>query len=349
MKKNLVFLVLVGMLLFGCGQNAEKILKKYDAYSEVKSNENKAGVQLEVQEPGELSIRYSSLALNTNEEYIRKLLKRWFVADALNPNMKLPVKIDMMPVNAIVNDTAQQVIYAHIINTDSIKAQFLLIGFEGIGSTESKEAETPPLFFLVEKSKTGLKNLTLIPRVAGKLIAPNYEPTFFSEQEYSGEIQFEKSKNTTLNLTLSGDLKKVTKLILSSEELQLIPANFDKKHKELTSGDSIFRYLKNTNVRTELALTKINGYNVMATDASGNAIVSSMQLKGGFEATSPIDITNGKITLNIIPLICDLTVTNACIYGTVKVEINDCGTASVYSVFKNTTTPQEIPANILNK
>ena len=341
MKKNLILVVLSSIILLGCGQNAEKLLKKYITYSEVKPDENKAGVQLEMPTSVELSIKYSCPLLNTNEENMQTLSERWFVANVDNPNVKLPVKIGLTSIDTIVNDTIQQVVYAHIINLDSIKVRFLLIGFEGIGSTESKEAETPPLFFLVEKDKAGLKNLTLVPRLAGKLFVSDYTPTFFSEQEYSGEIQFEKSKNVTLKLTLSRDMKKVTKLILSAEELQLTLPNFDKQRRKLSKAEEDkFIYSENSNLIMDLTGKG---------DANGNPIIRSVQLKGGFKATSPIEIVNEKITLDAIPMICDLTVTNACIYGTVKVEGWGCGTKAMYVVFRNTTTPQEIPKDILNK
>jgi hypothetical protein len=271
---------------------------------------NKAGVSITVQAMNVpfISITYSCPLLNTNEEFIEKLSKRWFVTDTENPDIELPVKMGIMTVNATVNGITQPTTYGHsiIIEADSIKARFLLIGFKGISSIESEEAETHPLFFLVENNKEKSKALTPVPRLAEELFAVDYEPMFFSKQEYSGEILFEKSKNVALHLILSADLKTVEKMKLLAEKLYLLPLKQE-------------------------------------------TWVSYMEISGGLEVTSSIDIIESKITLDDRPVICDLTVTNSCIYGTVKVEMDDCETKQVYAVFKNITTPREIPENILSK
>jgi len=301
--QNSLMIMLITAVFSGCSPTAKDILKKYDANGDVSSDANKAGISLEVQDllGAKILINYSSQLLDTNKEIIEKLSERWFVANAENPDVRLPVKFGIMTFNTIKNNVAQPVTYGQFINMDSIKARFLLIGFEGIGSTESKEAETKPLFFLVENNKSKSKVLTFNPRLAGKLFTAGYDPMFFYKQEYSGEIPFEKSKNVSLHFTLSADLKKVTKLGLSAEELHL--------------------------------LTTRQG-------------ISNVKFSGGFNYSDSIDIINNKITLNG-PLFCELTVTNACIYGTIKVEIEGDTTKAVYAVFKNTTTPQEIPENIL--
>jgi len=326
------------IIVTSCGTTAEDILKKYETYDEFQSN------AIYFQATGNsMNIEYSMPLLNSNEEFVTTLADRWFVANAEKPEEILPVKID-----SIVLGETNPTTYRHVVFIDNIKERFLLIGFKGIASTESVEAQIPPLFFLVENKKGELTSLTDTPKLADNLFEVNYVPMFFSEQEYSGEIIFERSKNVTLRLTLSADLKQVTKLIISADELHLTPANFDRQ-REISSGqESIFKYLDNSRLTTNLAITTISGINVMARDASGYPIVESLLFKGGFETTSPIDINDGKITLDIRPLICDLTVTNACIYGNVKVQVSGSGTKSVYVVLKNTTTPQEIPENILN-
>ena len=102
-------------------------------------------------------------------------------------------------------------------------------------------------------------------------------------------------------------------------------------------------------MQTSFAITTVNGYNTVARDASGYDKIESLEFEGGFETTDSIDIAYGKIILDERPFICDLTVTNACIYGQVKLEMNGCGTQSVYVVLRNATTPQDIPEEILKK
>jgi hypothetical protein len=198
---------------------------------------------------------------------------------------------------------------------------------------------------VISNNKTGTIDKT------GKLVTP-FE--YLSEQEYSGAILFDKSKNVVMDLTLSTDLKQVTTLTLKIGELILLPEFFDAKHQQ-SKKESIFRYLKNTNMRSSFKIETIQttggaGINVIARDENGYPILADTQLSGGgFETTTSIDVIDGKITLNDRPFICDLTVTDACIYGTVKIEMNECGTKAVYVVFENITTPQDIPENILKK
>jgi hypothetical protein len=205
--------------------------------------------------------------------------------------------------------------------------------------------------FIDGLSKVILKSKAGIIDKAGKLVMP-FE--YLSEQDYSGAILFDKAKNVAMKLTLSTNLQQVTMLTLKIGELSLLPEFFDTKRQQ-SKKESIFRYLKNTNARSNFkieAMQTTGGgtINVMARDENGYPIITDTQLSdGGFETTAAIDVIDGKITLNDRPLICDLTVTDACIYGTVKLEMNGCGTKSTYVVFKNTTTPQDIPENILKR
>jgi hypothetical protein len=48
-----------------------------------------------------------------------------------------------------------------------------------------------------------------------------------------------------------------------------------------------------------------------------------------------------------MPVLFDLSITDACIYGTMKVAMRGCGTKQVYVVLRNITTPQEVPESIL--
>lgn len=295
--------ILLVSLFHGCSPSAEDVLKKYESYVRLTAEGNKPPVSFEIMDGIPLVISYSSTLINSSQEHVSELTGRWFVADALNPEVRLPAKVKVMTIaDMSAKNTTQSVSYGHSLALDSIKIPFLLIGFEGIAPTESKEAAIPPLFFLVENKKGAVSVLTPVPRIADNLFTATYTPMFFTEQKYSGEIPFENAKNVTLEMTLSRDLKQVIHLNLSAERLKMNPSE---------KG------------------------------------VSSLVFQGGFETRDSINVIDGKITQGQKPLICDLTVTNACIYGQIKFKMNMGSTKSVYAVLKNTTTPQDIPEGIL--
>ncbi|MDR2564412.1 MAG: hypothetical protein LBC98_10835 [Prevotellaceae bacterium] len=331
--KHFAIAMITAAGLYACGPKAEDVLKKYESHGEMETDANKAGISCEVSVMKGFWIKYSSSLLNTDEDLIGKLAQRWFVADAENPAVKLPAKIEVLAYELTKNGVAQPTTYGHLINIDSIKAKFLLIGFEGISPIESTEVETQPLFFLAEKNKDKNVLLTPAPRLASELFTPAYEPMFFSEQEYAGEILFEGSKNVNLYFTCSADLKQITTLKLSAEKLHL-PLKYSNNQDTESDEKNTFRYSDNSIVSSSL---NKDGY------------MTNCQVKGGVESVNPIEIKDSKIRMKLIPVICDLTVTNACIYGTLKVGLNGFETKSVYVVFKNITTPQEIPENILNE
>ena len=285
---------------YACGPSAEDVLKKYESHGEVDATANKAGIEIESAAFGNLVIKYSNPLLSANKELTDRLSPRWFVVDAENPALKLPAKTGLERHSTSINGELLSVTDKYIINLDSVKAKFLLVGFEGISQTESAEAATPLLFFIVEKKKDKITPLTPVPRLAGELFTAGYEPIFFSEQEYAGEIPFEKSKNVNLSFRCSADLNQVANLKFSAEKLHL-------------AGSDYYSHFS-----------------------------------GSFESIRPSEITNSKIIMEGIPLTCDLTVTNACLYGTVQIIMPAGETKSLYVVFKNITTPQEIPENILN-
>lgn len=296
--------ILLVSLFYGCGPSAEDVLKKYQPYAELTVEGDKLPVSLEIIAKAPM-ISYSSPLISGSEEHVNALAGRWFVADALNPEVRLPARMILMSVNkTTVSDTVLSVSYGYNLALDSIETPFLLVGFEGIAPTESNEAAIPPLFFLVENRKEAVSVLTPVPRAAGDLFTATYTPMFFSEQTYSGEVPFENAKNVRLELTLSPDLKQVIHLNLSAERLNMNPSE---------GG------------------------------------MSNLVFQGGFETKDPIGVIGGKITQTHQPLICDLTVTNACIFGQVKFELDMGSTKSVYAVFKNITTPQDIPEEILKK
>ncbi len=189
-------------------------------------------------------------------------------------------------------------------------------------------------------SRLGFTVAAVLLVFAAAALAAAETPVFSSEQEYSGEIPFENSKNVTLKMTLSADLKRVTKIAISGKEIELTPAHFDRQRKA-PGRESIFKYSERSEMQTNFAITTVNGYNVIATDASGRSKIENLQFKGGIETTEPIDVAGNKIVLDERPFICNLSVTKAEIHGQVKLELNGCGTKSVYAVLKNTTTPQD--------
>lgn len=325
--------ILLVSLFYGCSPSAEDMLKKYESYAELTVKGDRLPVSLEIMEDIPPVISYSSPLISGSEEHVNALAGRWFVADAMNPEVRLPVKVKLMTIaDMATGNTAQTVSYGYNLTLDSIEAPFLLVGFEGIAPTESKEASVPPLFFLVENRKEAVSVLTPVPRAAGDLFTTTYTPMFFSEQTYSGEVPFENAKNVRLEMTLSPDLKQVTALKLQADNIPLTQKHFDKERKW---ANDRFRYLENTTWTAEL-------------NSSGN-ITSTQLSEGGIEATDTLKTAGGKIVMEENPFTCDLTVTNACIYGQVKLELSGCGTQSVYAVFKNITTPQDIPEEVLKK
>ncbi|MDR0754340.1 MAG: hypothetical protein LBF04_03015 [Prevotellaceae bacterium] len=173
---------------------------------------------------------------------------------------------------------------------------------------------------------------------------------FAEPQEYVGNVSFEDSENVEVRFTLSADVKQITELKLTADKLVLTPENTgDRQDEKQVEKEITFTFLENATLRKNIAIVKDErtGYNVAQTDSSGNSVIGSIVLAGGIKSNDTIELSDGKISLPSAPLIFDLTVTNACIYGEIKFEFQGCGTKPVYTVFKNTTTPQEIPENIL--
>jgi hypothetical protein len=342
---SLLAVLAATILLSGCGTTAEDILKKYEAYSQIEAEANKAGISIELQETGDVLVTYACPLLNASEENVQKLSTRWYVALADKIGLKTRVETTIKAINPDsleANTERAAETYSMLLHTGNIADRFLIIGFNGIAPTESTEADTPPLFFLIENNREKHILLTPSPKVMGEVSTADYTPTFFSEQEYVGEIPFDKSQNVLLSLTLSPDLKQITKLTLSAKSMTLTPRNFDKSNIN-PKDDGLFKYLKNSTRTISFNFQSGVGSTLSASN------ITRLQLSGGLEATRPIDIAEGKISWNERPIICDLTVTNACIYGTIKLEIESCGTTSTYAVFKNTTTPQEMPDDILKE
>lgn len=307
-------MILLVSLFYGCGPSAEDVLKKYEPYALLTTESDKLPVSFGIIANAPM-INYPLSLISSCQEYVNTLAGRRFVADALNPDVRLPAKVKVMTVaDMAAGHTTQSASYGNSLALNSIETPFLLVGFEGIAPAESKEAAIPP--------------------------------AFSSKQTYSGKIPFENSKNVTLKMTLSPDLKQVTELTISGEEIKLTPDYFEKQRKP---SDKAFKFLENSGMKTNFAIITVNGYRTVERDEAGRDKIESVELKGGFKTTDTIDIADGKIILDEMPFICNLTVTKACIYGQVKLELNRNGTQSVYVVLKNITTPQNIPEEILKK
>jgi len=199
--KQTVVVMLFVTFFFGCGPTTEDILKKYDIYGELQIEAGKAHVYLETM-GSTMMIRYSMPLLHSNETYIETLSERWFIADAANPSVKLPVKMAVTTINSTENDVTQPTIYGHNFTTESMKERFLLIGFEGIHSNESDVAEISPLFFLVENDKSAPAILTDAPRKADGLFTANYVQTRFVEYSTLTVKKFNMRVSAWLDLSL---------------------------------------------------------------------------------------------------------------------------------------------------
>jgi hypothetical protein len=194
-----------------------------------------------------------------------------------------------------------------------------------------------------QSGETKIKFLTiaaLICFVCACSGSKNKLTSFDKPQEYAGIVEFENSKNVEIRLMLSANAKQITGIKLTADELFLTPENADRQEKKQTgeNAEITFAYTERTTAKTNIATSK---------DESGNPVVKDVIFTGGFASADTVELKGGKISLVAAPLIFDLTVTNACIYGKIKCELSGCGTQSVYAVLKNETTPQEMPAEIL--
>lgn len=178
LSMHFIVVIILATVVSGCGPSAEDILERYESYPEFQVESGKSGVYLEVT-ANMISIRYSSPLLNTNEEYVKILAKRWFVADAENPSERLSEGMGITTINSTINGITQPTTYGHTAMLKDLKQRFLLIGFEGIQASESETAEIPPLFFIIENKKGIGKNLTDKPRLSGELFTATYIPTRF--------------------------------------------------------------------------------------------------------------------------------------------------------------------------
>jgi hypothetical protein len=330
---RLLSLLIAAAMCFGCGPNDRTILKKYETYRSVDPADYKAGIKLELTDSigaAKFRVSYSNPALAFNKGNVNLLTERLFVVNAENPSECLEVEVVTVEHENTGIDPAKTSYSSLITLAKETAAKYALVCFQGIDKDEFDRAETLPCFFIVSLDKAKPHVLTDIPLSAGELVSADYPKGkfvhFIDPQIYSGTIAFERSKNVELRITLSADATQVTELKLIAEELYLSPPNYVANQNDLSN---LFRY---------------SGQVVSMFKESG---ITYETLKGGrIEAAEPIAVHDGKIVLDNV-IAYDLSITDACIYGTVKVSLNKCATKKEYVVLGNITTPQEIPQNIL--
>lgn len=190
----------------------------------------------------------------------------------------------------------------------------VLAGMLLLPGCRGKKANAAPEAATAEIAETVGKGA----EIAGTAPEKNYDPAveltpFAVPQEYSGEIPFEKSENVRVEFYMSADATRITKIRLTMDDLYLD-----------IEGDAGFE---------------------------GMQVASMNIMDAGLTLTDSREIVDGKITSDAL-LTFDLTVTDACIYGTMGFrfdrEDGSFGVAEdVYVVIPNTTTPQDIPESIL--
>jgi hypothetical protein len=351
--KVLLSLLIAAAMFFGCGPSDRDILEKYATHSPVDSVANKGGISLELatDSAGTLTFRipYSHPALKLNSENVDLLSERLYVANAENPAERLDSGSITTAQEYAVGDSTRTGYLSTITFAGETKAKYALVCFRGIDKSEFERAETPPCFFIVSLDKANPHILTETPLSAGELVTADSTKgkfvRFTEPQVYSGSVTFGKSQNAELKFTLTADATQVTEIKLTTKELYLYPKNHVAKEGESESKLE-FRSGEKTSVVTSFALKKVNGISVLATDANGRMMLDKTILKGYIKTVTPVETLDNKIVLNDI-ITCDLSITDACIYGTVKIIVEGCATKQQYAVFRNITTPQEVPENIL--
>jgi hypothetical protein len=366
MKKILLLLLLSIALLWGCGPNDQSVLKKYKTHSPLEQADNRAGIRLNfskdtipldgsslIIDKKAFQVSFSHPALAFNKSNIELLSGRLFLADAENPSEQLDVKFSTVEQSSSdseatkidklfqMNAEETKTAYLSLMSNEEKeitdrKLKYLLVGFRGIDKSEFAGAETPPCFFLISLDKKNPHLLTDVPLAAGDLFAADSVKgkfiRFAEPQRYSGTVVFDQSKETEITLKITADAAKVTDLSLLTKQLNLDLKNYKKS--EFASNSEI-------EFRTTIDATmqvKVSMYN-------GNE-TNTMTFSGGLKMSTPVDIVDDKIELNDV-VACDLTVTESCLYGKIKITLEGCATNWVYAVLKNTTTPQEIPQEIL--
>jgi hypothetical protein len=307
---NVVAALIIAAGFYGCGVSDEDILKKYESYAAVDTAANRAGIGLALTADSILRMEVSYADARL---HLHKGNVELLSGRLFAVNAENPA--ERLDVAAVTEETASDstvaVTYRTTLSPASVESavRYALVCFKGISASEFAGAATPPCFFIVSLDKENPHVLTDTPLSAGELFAADYEPGKF--------IRFIEPQVYSGTIGFAKSKNVTLSITVSADALQA----------------------------TDFKLTAGELYMMPKNRGSGMA---SIQFTGGVENTAPIEIRDGKLSMGL-PLIADLTVTDACIYGTVKVEILDGVTSPVYAVLRNTTTPQEIPQEILKE
>ncbi|MDR1526369.1 MAG: hypothetical protein LBS46_01710 [Dysgonamonadaceae bacterium] len=307
-KVRLLSLLLIATLFFGCGPNDQTILKKYETYLAVDASANKAGIGLELAVD---SVSGASFRIS-------------YSTPALN---------------------------LHKANADLLSGRLFMVNAENPSKPLDVETVTATHEIADNDSiKTSYYSaITLAKETTAK-----YALVCFKGID-KGE--FERAETPPCFFIVSLDKKNphvLTDIPLAADDF--VAADYPKgkfirfTEPQIYSGTIAFEKSKNVELKLTLSAdaTQVTELDLLADELhldSKKSYIVSVTFKGGFSITKPIDILNDKI---VIPdFFCDLTVTDACIYGTVQILLDDCATKKKYAVFRNITTPQEVPENIL--
>ncbi|MDR1115169.1 MAG: hypothetical protein LBL33_03285 [Tannerella sp.] len=297
-------------MFFGCGPNDKSILKKYETHSPVELSANRSGISLEV--TGDST---GGIVLNIPYSHPALNMHRSNV-DLLSGRLYIVnaentderLDVESVTVERIGSDSTKSEYLSRMSITKEISVKYALVCFEGIDKGEFAGAETPPCFFIVSLDGKMPHVLTEIPLSAGATIVAEHPEGKF--------IRFTEPQIYSGEIPFKGSKDVGLTITVSADATQAVSWN-------LHTGES----------------GKLVMYPVKA-----GSYITSTSITGSFESVEPVDILDNKIAFSYF----DLTVTDACIYGTVKVEMDDCATERVYAVLSNTTTPQDIPGDILN-
>jgi hypothetical protein len=320
-------MLLATSLFFGCGPNDQSILKKYETHSPLEQADNRAEIRLRfaidtiqigdtrlIIDNKAFQVLYSHPALTFNKKNVELLSSRLFLANAENPSEQLEVKFSTIEQSPSGNDSTKTAYLFQMNNEEKEivdrKLKYLLVGFKGIDKSEFAGAATPPCFFIVSLDKKNPHLLTEVPLSAGDLFAADSVKGKF--------IRFAEPQ--VYSGTVAFKKSKDTKLTFT------VSADAEK----VTELDIEMK---------ELSLSPKKEYNM-------GFKISGITINGGFTIPNFIDVLDDKIVSNNV-IVCDLTLTDACIYGTVKIDLDEGVTDQVSAVFKNITTPQDIPDDIL--
>ena len=208
MNKNIKLLCsgLLLLLFVSCENKSIDFLRKYGEESiSVKKHDNRAGVFVEdasyLDKSILIKVNFNNININQSAENLEVLSKRFFVADVRKPEIELPIKTSVASASTTqyapdgsVKSTENYFVITLLCSEKPKRAIFLMLGFNGIDSTECAELATPPMFFVVsitEKDK---------PKV---MPSPSHVGDFYDATSPTKKIVNEKFIMRTAKLSLN--------------------------------------------------------------------------------------------------------------------------------------------------